>query len=615
MMLSMNLSLRLVEKVNELGGTMSRILRNKFNSWNLNKKINTVVTGLNCCVSIILLVVFTSFYVSSYISQADNLMRNQLSTMAESYGYMLNSYDGLAETLVIDSSVQAYLSQEKSNYNDFVLLNNARNTLQNAINMYPGMDYISIMDTDFGGTIFKGNISRIASGFADVCRADYAKSLSCSGGPLRMSYNDAYLGRGGKTLNMYLPVYSTSVIHQQIGLLCIIFDGSLFHIPAVSDADTLSSQGQVMLLDSTRTIISSTQDSLVGTPFEYTASLNNISGDFGAGASLYNYRKIDQSNFYLVSKIPLVKMYQNCIIVLLLLTVILVAVTYFGLAICKRVINRNYVPLDRVVHAMNSVGEGKLDVRIEMKNVGSDFAKLTNGFNFMMDETNALMKQVKAEQQQMDQIRFNALQSQIQPHFLYNALDSIHWKAISDGNYELSEFVKALAKYYRICLSKGKDIIPLEQEIEHVKNYLIIQNMRYDKVIYSRFEIAEDCRNAMMPKITLQPLVENSIYHGIRVKDGESGEITITACREENNVLVTVADNGSGMTEEEIEEMNRSIQKTGSESGYGIRNVNRRLKLLFGEEYGLYYSANKSGGITVTVRLPGDRDFTQEEIL
>lgn len=594
---------------------MNRILRNKFNSWNLNKKINTVVTGLNCCVSIILLVIFTSFYVSSYISQADNLMRNQLSAMAENYGYMLNSYDGLAETLVIDSSVQAYLSQDNNNYNDFVLLNNARNTLQNAINMYPGMDYISIMNPNFGGTIFKGTISRIASGFPDVCRSDYAKSVYCSNGPLRMSYNDVYLGRGGKTLNIYLPIYSTSVIHKQIGLLCIIFDGNLFHIPAVSDEDNLNAQGQVMMLDSTSTVISSTQDSLVGTPFEYTASLSDFSGDFVAGDSLYNYRKIGQSNFYLVSRIPLMKMYQNCIIVLLLLTVILVAVTYFGLAICKRIINRNYAPLDRVVHAMNSVSEGKMDARIEMKNVGSDFAKLTNGFNYMMDETNALMKQVKAEQQQMDQIRFNALQSQIQPHFLYNALDSIHWKAIADGNYELSEFVKALAKYYRICLSKGKDVISLEQEIEHIRNYLIIQNMRYDEVIHSRFEIAEDCRNAMIPKITLQPLVENSIYHGIKVKDGESGEITITACRKENDVIVTVADNGNGMTEEEIEEMNRSIQKTGSESGYGIRNVNRRLKLLFGEEYGLYYSANKSGGITVTVHLPGNKDFAREEML
>lgn len=464
---------------------MSRILRNKFNSWNLNKKINTVVTGLNCCVSIILLVIFTSFYVSSYLSQANSLMRNQLSAMAENYGYMLNSYDGLAGTLVIDNSVQEYLEEGK-NGGDPVLSNNARNTLQNAINMYPGIDYISLINGDFDGMIYKGNFTRITNGFTDACREDYAKSVLChNNGILRMSYNDTYLGNGDKTLNLYIPVYSTLEIHRQIGLLCMIFDGSLFQFSAGSDQDNLDSQSQVMLVENTRTVISSTQENLVGTQFDFASSLVGTSGDFVAGSSLFNYRRVDQWNFYLVSRIPLMKMYQNCIIVLVLLTAILIGVTYVGLAVCKRVINRNYIPLDRVVKAMNSVAEGKMDVRIELKNAGSDFAKLTNGFNYMMDRTNELMGQVKSEQQQMDQIRFNALQSQIQPHFLYNALDSIHWKAMADGNLELSEFVKALAKYYRICLSKGKDIIPLEQEIEHVKSYLIIQNMRYDEVIHT----------------------------------------------------------------------------------------------------------------------------------
>lgn len=593
---------------------MSRILRNKFNSWNLNKKINTVVTGLNCCVSIILLVIFTSFYVSSYLSQADSLMRNQLSAMAENYGYMLNSYDGLAGTLVIDSSVQEYLEEGK-NGGDLILSNSARNTLQNAVNMYPGIDYIALMSGDFNGMIYKGNITRIASGFTDACRKDYAKSVLChNNGILRMSYNDTYLGRGDKTLNLYIPVYSTSEIHRQIGLLCMIFDGSLFQFSAGADQDNLDSQSQVMMVENTRTVISSTQESLVGTQFDYAPSLVGVSGDFVAGSSLFNYRRVDQWNFYLVSRIPLMKMYQNCIIVLILLTAILIGVTYVGLAVCKRVINRNYIPLDRVVQAMNSVAEGKMDVRIELKNAGSDFDKLTNGFNYMMDRTNELMGQIKSEQQQMDQIRFNALQSQIQPHFLYNALDSIHWKAMADGSLELSEFVKALAKYYRICLSKGKDIIPLEQEIEHVKSYLIIQNMRYDEVIHSRFEIAEDCRNALIPKITLQPLVENSIYHGLRVKDGESGEVAISAFREGKDICVTVADNGSGMTDDEIEKMNLSILETGSEKGYGVRNVNRRLKLLFGVRYGLHYAKNDSGGITVTVRLPGGETVPREEL-
>lgn len=121
--------------------------------------------------------------------------------------------------------------------------------------------------------------------------------------------------------------------------------------------------------------------------------------------------------------------------------------------------------------------------------MGEDFAKLAIGFNSMMDEIEVLMEQVKLEQHQLEQIRFNALQSQIQPHFLYNTLECIHWQAIAEGNKEISTMVKALAKYYRICLSKGHDVITLREEVEHIRNYMIIQNMRYDNIIGSEIVV------------------------------------------------------------------------------------------------------------------------------
>lgn len=239
-----------------------------------------------------------------------------------------------------------------------------------------------------------------------------------------------------------------------------------------------------------------------------------------------------------------------------------------------------------------------------MENAGTDFQKVAYGFNFMMDKINELMLQVKREQQEMDQIRFNALQSQIKPHFLYNTLDCIHWQATADGNNEISILVKALAQYYRLCLSDGKDVIRLEQEIEHVRNYLIIQNMRYDNIIKSVIEIDETCKDVQIPKITLQPLVENSIYHGIKIKEGKKGELRITARRKANDVFIDVSDNGGGMTEEQIEKLNQSISDYDTDMGYGVKNVNRRIKILFGHEYGLFYRRNQHRGVTVTIRLP-----------
>lgn len=211
----------------------------------------------------------------------------------------------------------------------------------------------------------------------------------------------------------------------------------------------------------------------------------------------------------------------------------------------------------------------------------------------------------------MEQIRFNALQSQIKPHFMYNALECIHWQAVADGNRKISVLVKSLAQYYRICLSKGKEIIPLRLELEHVKAYITIQQMRYGDIINMELCIPEELLDINIPKMTLQPLVENSIYHGIRVKEGKKGKVEITAYSDGKDVQIVVSDSGTGMGSREIEEMNRSISIHDDSFGYGVRNVNKRIELMFGKPYGLRFTGNENGGVTVVVRLPLHR--TEDE--
>lgn len=594
---------------------MGIIMKKYINSWNLDKKIFFIITSLIYGISVIMLVIFTAFYINSFIRQSNNITKNQLSALASNYEKTLDDYNEFAIAMIIDDSIQEYLEcTGKKDKDYFNLVNSAKQTLQNAINMHSSMNYIAILSYNFNGMVYKGNITKIAKNFNQTYKMDYAKSLFCyESGTMRMSFNDVYLGNGHNTLNIYFPVYSITKMIKETGLLCMIFETSLFD--GLSENSITEFDSEVFMVDSNHVVVSSTDDFSIGTKFAYADRLNGDNANFSVSNNLYSYKKIGKWNYYLVSRIPLMNMYRDNIIVVALLFFMTVAITCFGVAICKKILKKTYEPLEYVVKEMKYAAEGKLDVRIDMENVGTDFKQLAYGFNYMMKEINSLMEQVKLEQQQMNHIRFNALQSQIQPHFLYNTLDCIHWQAMVDGNEEISALVKALAQYYRLCLSGGKDVIHLEQEIEHVKNYLIIQNIRYDNIIESDIIVDDSCRNILIPKITLQPLVENSIYHGIKVKEGKKGKLWIRVEKKGDEIFITVSDNGTGMTEEAIQDMNNSISEYDKDFGYGIRNVNKRIEILFGKEYGLHYERNELGGVTVIIHLPCRFVMEYEEVL
>jgi two-component system sensor histidine kinase YesM len=216
------------------------------------------------------------------------------------------------------------------------------------------------------------------------------------------------------------------------------------------------------------------------------------------------------------------------------------------------------------------------------------------------------------EHENLKKAELRALQAQINPHFLYNTLDTIIWMAEAKRMDQVVELVRVLSRFFRITLSKGKDWITVRDEIEHIESYLAIQKMRYRDILDYRVDVPDEMRDSQMLKLTLQPLVENALYHGIKNKRN-GGSIIVRGLRLDGDLLqIQVEDNGIGMTQEQLMQIHTLLSAEAdravvAESGYGINNVNQRIKLYYGQEYGLTIESEYLHGTRVSLVIPLQR--------
>lgn len=231
----------------------------------------------------------------------------------------------------------------------------------------------------------------------------------------------------------------------------------------------------------------------------------------------------------------------------------------------------------------------------------------------MVVQLRQLTDDIVKEQEEKRKSELDALQSQINPHFLYNTLDSIMWMVESEQYEDAISMVQALGRLFRISLSKGKNIITVAEELQHARSYLDIQKYRYKNKFRSFFEIEEGIEQCKTIKLIIQPLIENAIYYGMEYMDGD-GEIHIRAYAKEQDLFIEVEDNGLGMPEDVVEHLLTDNTRSRSKgSGIGIRNVHQRIQLYFGEEYGLEITSEPDEGTMVRIHLPRTEDAVPEK--
>ena len=257
-------------------------------------------------------------------------------------------------------------------------------------------------------------------------------------------------------------------------------------------------------------------------------------------------------------------------------------------------------PLQQLENAMEAFEQDADHFAFHAVRGTREVQNLSDSFGHMVGRIQRLMTTVREEEIVLRKTELKALQAQINPHFLYNTLDSISWMCEQGKNKDAVVMVNALAQLFRISISKGHELIPIRSEVQHAKSYLQIQSVRYKDQFSYRFEVDESCLDYLCNKITLQPIIENAIYHGINGLVDE-GEIIIRIESRGDDILATVEDNGVGMEPEQIEAI---FRRSDTKSGIGIKNVNDRLKIWFGDAYGITIESEPDCGTRVMVRMP-----------
>ena len=260
-------------------------------------------------------------------------------------------------------------------------------------------------------------------------------------------------------------------------------------------------------------------------------------------------------------------------------------------------------PIKSLDGSVREIESGNLDVEI-VPSGSYEVEHLGKSIKNMLGRIKVLMSDLVAEHNAKRKSEFDTLQSQINPHFLYNTLDIIVWMIENENSDKAVNIVTALAKFFRISLSKGKNIITVKDEVEHVRNYLMIQNMRFKNRFEYSIEVDKKVLSYSSLKLMLQPLVENAIYHGMEFMDGD-GEIDVKVFKEDDSLYFTITDNGLGMSEDMVETLlSKDFVPSKKGSGIGVKNVNERIKLYFGSEYGLKVESEPDEGTKITIHLP-----------
>lgn len=546
---------------------MINLIKKKFNDIRFRNKLllSHLIIAL---IPIILLGLFS--FIQSYRTQIKELKSeaasslNQISNILD---YKINRYNTLCEFMVLNREFSnVFINNYEENY--FAMYLDFRDKVD------PMISHMKLMDDDIEGITFytTGDLLGIRENILPLSELK------------NKPWFDGFRGRHWVVYeeNVYLVQELISNFKDSNFMVISINYDSIF-----SDLDKLSEYIFVHIENDKEQIVFSEKkpgelsspDVLSDYPLEISGNLKNIEW------TIHYY--LSNANAY----INAFAIFKITVFVILLSLII----TFFLIYVFSNNFTR------RIIHLKNKVDkveQNNLDVIIQ--SVSKDeFGGLTNGIGKMLERINSLIFQVYQAEIAKKESDYNKLISQINPHFLYNTLSFIHWRALKKKDIETSYMVTTLAKFYRSTLNKGRNMVTVENEIKHIQAYLDLQYIMNDGTFEVDYRIDESILNQSIIHFILQPIVENAIIHGFAEPNTQGNQIIISVYPENEEIKLIVSDNGVGMSLQQQKQ-----QLTADSSGCGVRNVNDRIKLYYGNEYGMEIESEPNRGTTVTLTLP-----------
>ncbi|MFP3155929.1 sensor histidine kinase [Lachnospiraceae bacterium ZAX-1] len=388
-------------------------------------------------------------------------------------------------------------------------------------------------------------------------------------------------------------------------------DIRFYNIASYVDDVGIGQHGYCYIVDGTGNIIYHPQQQLIysGLMEENHGVMNN--GTYIKSDAIYTVNPLENCDWHIVGVCYVDEMITSKVdravgILSIILLIVSVGTLFIG-SILSQLFSK---PVRTLATAMGEFEKNIGDYIFYPVSGTREVDSLSDSFGNMVIRIKELMEQVRQEEISLRKTELKALQAQINPHFLYNTLDAIAWLCEEERSHDAVEMVNALARLFRISISKGHELIPIERELQHAESYLQIQNYRYKNQFQYSIDVDPECLKYLCNKITLQPIIENAIYHGIE-RMVDEGMIAIGIHQRGDDIIFTVEDNGIGMTLEECKEvLNR---EPGDRVGIGIKNVHERIRIYFGSEYGLSITSELDEGTCVTICMPKITENSYEE--